>query len=144
MNTEQQKDNRNRLINIACNIVIVVLCIVLFGQGVVFVQRLADYRTDYYTQEDTLRNQVRHKMYIALLDAVCRNEAKEIPVEGDMEQLYAVAHYYEQAMIYNAYVQSGDAQAAAPHYDRMKEYESRMGEYDFVAEEIQEILGFSE
>lgn len=144
MNTEKQNENRNRLINIVCNIIIVVLCIILFGQCASFVFRLAGYHRDYYTEEDTLRNQVRFKSYYSLLDEVFRNEAKDAPMEGDMEQLYAVAHYYEQAMLYHAYMHIGDSEAAAPHYFRMKEYESRMGEYDFAAEEIREILGFSE
>ena len=83
-------------------------------------------------------------MYSSLVDAVFQNEVKDAPVEGDMEQIYAAAHYYEQAMLYHAYMRIGDSEAAAPHYFRMKEYESQMGEYDFAAEEIREILGFLE
>lgn len=58
-----------------------------------------------------------------------------------MEQLYAVAYYYEAAMLYHAHRSVGNDALAEQNYDNMFKYEKQMGFYAFAKDEIWEFLG---
>lgn len=125
------------------NIVIVILCIVLFMQTASLIWYVSEDKWVYnnISDESELFSRLQYQSYDSLLDAVYRNEAGNAPKEGDMEALYAVAHYYENAMMYHAYQTAGDSEKAQARYEKMLEYEAQMGEYAFAKEEILEYLG---
>lgn len=125
------------------NIAIIALCIVLFFQTVFFVKYVIEDKWVYnlVSSEEDLFNRFQYQDYDSLLDAVYQNEARNVAPKGDMEALYAVAYYYENAMMYQAYKTVGDMPKANERHDKMAEYESQMGEYSFAKEEILDYLG---
>ena len=125
------------------NVVIVIFCIVFFIQTASLIWYVVEDKHVYndISDEAELLSRLRYQDYDYLLDAVYKNEVRNVPKEGDMEALYAVAYYYENAMMYHAYQTAGDTVRAKERYDKMSEYEAQMGEYAFAKEEILEYLG---
>lgn len=103
-----------------------------------------DYRRVYTADEMSLISMVSYGQYDTLAENVHRNEAYQAPVKGDMAQLYAVAYYYEAAMLYHAHSEAGNTAQAQRKYDKMQEYEKQMGSYAFAKEEIWESLGMEQ
>ena len=125
------------------NVVIVILCIVMFIQTASLIWYVVEDKHVYndISDDSELLSRLRYQDYDYLLDDVYKNEVRNVPKEGDMEALYAVAYYYENAMMYHAYQTSGDTVKAKERYEKMLEYEAQMGEYAFAKEEILEYLG---
>lgn len=125
------------------NVVIVILSIVLFIQTASLIWYVVGDKQVYnnISDESELFSRLRYQDYDYLLDDVYKNEVRNVPKEGDMDALYAVAYYYENAMMYHAYQTTGDTAKAKERYDKMLEYEKQMGEYAFAKEEILEYLG---
>ena len=125
------------------NVVIVILCIVLFIQTASLIWYVIEDKQVYnnISDESELFNRLRYQDYDYLLEAVYKNEVRNVPKEGDMEALYAVAYYYENAMMYHAYQTAGNTDKAKARYEKMLEYEAQMGEYAFAKEEILKYLG---
>ena len=124
------------------NAVIVILCIVLFIQTASLVWYIVEDEQIYndISGESELFSRLRYQDYDYLVDAVHKNEVRNVPKKGDMEALYAVAYYYENDMMYHAYQTVGNTELAKVRYERMLEYEAQMGEYAFAKEEILEYL----
>lgn len=125
------------------NVVIVIFCIVFFIQTASLIWYVVEDKHVYndISDESELLSRIRYQDYDYLLDAVYKNEVRNVPKEGDMEALYAVAYYYENAMMYHAYQTAGNTAKANARYEKMLEYEAQMGEYAFAKEEILEYLG---
>ncbi len=140
--TQSQPGHARR--DVLLNIIMSVLCFILIVQCFLFIVRLRDYQRVYTADESALISQLTYQEYDMLMDYVYRNEARNVPVTGDMAKIYAVAHYYEAAMLAHAHQTAGNSQPAQQRRAQMQEYEKQMGEYDFVKEEIREILGAEE
>lgn len=130
--------------NLILNIIIIVLCIILFFMTLTFMAEVADYQRVYKMGEESLINCVRYQDYDSLVEYMYRNEARGEAVSGDMEKLYAVAHYYENAVLYQAYKKAGNQNEAQRKYEKMEEYKEWMGEYSFAEEDITQLLGITE
>ncbi|MBO5209560.1 MAG: hypothetical protein J6B68_09490 [Lachnospiraceae bacterium] len=130
--------------NLILNIIIIVLSVVLFFLTIAFLIGIMDYQRGYKVTESDMINYVRYQEYDSLVDTVYNNEANGVKHTGDMEELYAVAYYYENAVLYHAYQVSGDSKGAQEKYHKMEEYESQMGDYAFAKEEIWNLLGITE
>lgn len=127
--------------NLLLNGIVILLCVVLGIQIVTFFRESSDYLKGPETDEALLIQWVSHQNYERLVEDVYRYEALGVPVEGDMAQIYAAAHYYEAAMLYNAHQKAGNAQQAEEKFAQMQTYEEQLGEYAFVKEEIWAFLG---
>lgn len=123
------------------NVLMVVLCLVLLIQAVAFFIDLADYQHVYTADEASLISMVSDRQYDMLVENVYRNEAYDVQKTGDMEQLYAVAYYYEAAMLYHAHRSAGNDAPAGQYYNDMLKYEKQMESYAFAKDEIWEFLG---
>ncbi|MCM1251615.1 MAG: hypothetical protein NC321_02245 [Clostridium sp.] len=129
--------------NKVMNIIIAALSVVLFVQIFLFTGYVLERELvyGYDSDEEDLVNDMKYQDYDNLLNAVHQNEAMGVQKTGEMEALYAVAYYYENAMMYHAYRTAGNREMAQQRYDRMLEYEMQMGEYSFAKEEILDYLG---
>lgn len=129
--------------NLLLNGIVILLSVILFVQVIIFVREAASYQKVYAVDEANLLRMVTNQQYDNLVESVYRNEAQEVPVKGDMAQIYAAAYYYEAAMLYHAHQEAGNVRQAEEAYTRMREYEEQLGEYAFVKEEIKEFLGMA-
>lgn len=127
--------------DILLNGIVILLCVILFVQIFMFIREAADYHNVYWADEVTLIREITDRQYDNLVENVYRNEALGVPVKGDMAEIYAAAHYYEAAMLYNAHQKAGNLKQAQEKYAQMQAYEEQLGEYAFVKEEIEAFLG---
>lgn len=139
--TGQRPGQKRPRRDILLNLIVRALGVILFIQAVVFIGNVIEYQKVYAADEAALIRQVTYQEYDSLVDQVCRNEAMNVPVKGDMAEIYAVAYYYEAAMLYKAHLTAGNTRQAQLKYERMQEFEPQMGEYAFAKEEIWKILG---
>ena len=86
--------------NLILNIIIIVLSVMLFLLTVTFLIETVDYQRSYKVTEGDMINYVRYQEYDVLVECMYSNEANGIKPTGDMEELYAVALYYENAVLY--------------------------------------------
>lgn len=126
--------------NLLLDGIVILLCVILFVQAVTFIREASDYLKPPEIDEGTLIQEVNVRQYERLVENVYRNEALGVPVEGDMAEIYAVAYYYEAAMLYNAHKKAGNEPQAEEKYTQMQMYEEQMGTYAFAKEEIWEFL----
>ncbi|MDE6662329.1 MAG: hypothetical protein K2K46_03200 [Lachnospiraceae bacterium] len=133
---------RKKLFNkdVVLNIIIIVLCVILFGLIAIYTAVYIDSNQLYVSDEQSLIYRVYYRKYNDLVDNVYRNEISEAPVKGDMAEIYAVAHYYENAVLYYAHQIAGNAAQSQMRYERMQEYSGDMGEYADEADNILEYL----
>lgn len=127
--------------DILLNAVIVILCLVLLIQAAAFIVNVLDYQQVYTADEASLIGMVSYGDYDTLVENVHRNVAYGAPVTGNMEQLYAVAYYYEAAMRYLAHRNAGNVEQAEQSYEKMQAYEEQMVPFAFAKDEIWEFLG---
>ena len=126
--------------DVVLNIIIIVLCVILFGLIAIYTAVYIDSNQLYVSDEHSLIYRVYYRKYNDLVDNVYRNEISEAPVKGDMAEIYAVAHYYENAVLYYAHQIAGNAAQSQIRYERMQEYSGDMGEYADEADNILEYL----
>ena len=122
------------------NIIIIVLCVILFGLIIIYAVGYLSYSKAYVYDEHNLLYKVYDQEYNGLAECVYQNEVLEAPVKGDMADIYAVAHYYENAVLYYAHKIAGNAAQSDMRYERMQEYSGSMGEYADEADNILEYL----
>ena len=126
--------------DVVLNIIIIMLCVILFGLIAIYTAVYIDSNQLYVSDEHSLIYRVYYRKYNDLVDNVYRNEISEAPVKGDMAEIYAVAHYYENAVLYYAHQIAGNAAQSQMRYERMQEYSGDMGEYADEADNILEYL----
>ena len=122
------------------NIIIIVLCVILFGLIIIYAATYMNYNKAYVYDEHDLLYKIHDQEYNILTECVYQNEVLEAPVKGDMADIYALAHYYENALLYYAHQMAGNAAQSQMHYERMQGYSEDMGEYADEADVILEYL----
>lgn len=130
--------------NFVFNIIIVVLSVMLILLTFTFAAGVFDYQRDYIMDEEDMIYYVRFQNYHYLTEQMYYQQAKNVKPSEDMKMLYAVAHYYENAVMYQAYAESGESQKAQEKYEKMQQYEGQMGDYAFAKEDIWNLLGITE
>ena len=123
------------------NIIIIVFCVILFGLIIIYAATYMNYNKAYVYDEHDLLYKVYDQEYNGLTECVYQNEVLEAPVKGDMADIYAVAHFYENAVLYYAHQIAGNDAQSDMRYERMQEYTGDMGEY---ADETDNILEYLE
>ena len=122
------------------NIIIIVLCVILFGLIITYAAVYMDSGKIYVYDEHDLLYRIYNQEYNRLAEYVYQNEVLEAPVSGDMADIYAAAHYYENAVLYYAHQIAGNTAQSKMRYERMQEFFGDMGEFADEADEILEYL----
>ena len=130
--------------NILLNIVIVILTIVLFILlGTLAVQTVPhDGRLYSSETAETLTRYVDRQSYNYLVQARHCNEMLGIfSKDGNAYTVpYAASDYYEAALNYKGCSQAGDTDGAAKYKERMDKAKDRLGQYTYIADDIDEFL----
>ena len=122
------------------NVVIVILCIILFLGSIQMFNGLRDAfsrpsRTKY------MENLVSYENYAYLLNSYHEDVVYGGPVSGTKKECYGVAKYFEAASMYRAYLETGDTERAAREKEKMDAAYEEMGEWNMAADSIREKLG---
>lgn len=139
-NNKKVKDKKSSLLNI----IIIVLTVILFFLLVAFIVQTSPRTNTFYTEssaEDLIRR-MNYSGYQRLLESVYENRALGV-TEAEKPELtvpYAIADYYEAAFLYKGYLKA-DNPGAEAYLQTMNEAKSKMGEYAYIADDIDEELG---
>lgn len=122
------------------NIVIIVLCLVLFGGIIIMFQQLND-AFSRPMKTDWLESNVRNENYAYLVANYHEDEVYGGILSETKKECYGVAKYFEAVSMYKAYLQVGDTERAAREKEKMDAAYEEMGDWNIAAESIREKLG---
>lgn len=132
----KRPNNKNLIVNIVLGImaVVCVICAVKFLNEVswTFQQTIAE--------PDILWVYIDHGNYDTLSDAVDRNRAYGVEETKEYTECYAIADYYQAALMYKVKTSLGKTQEAEKYKEQMDKCVEKLGDFMFVVEDIDEIL----
>lgn len=122
------------------NIVIVILCIVLFLGGIQMISALRDAFAR-PSRAKYMENLIRYENYANLLNSYHEDVVYGGLVTEAKKECYGVAKYFEAASMYRAYLETGDTERAAREKEKMDAAYEEMGDWNIAADSIREKLG---
>lgn len=122
------------------NIVIVILCIVLFLGGIQMISALRDAFAR-PSRAKYMENLIRYENYANLLNSYHEDVVYGGLVTEAKKECYGVAKYFEAASMYRAYLETGDTERAAREKEKMDAAYEEMGDWNITADSIREKLG---
>ena len=135
-----KKEKKYRLLNA----VIIIMTIILFFMIVGLIGSTAPRTDSFYDKcsADDLIRKMNFSGYQRLLEAKYENESLGITADTNSSFVvpYAIADYYEAAFNYRGYAGAGDP-GAADYKEEMKQARASMGEYEYIADDIDEFIG---
>ncbi len=138
---EDNTDKKYTLLNAAIVVLTVVLAFMLLG---LFIRTSPRQNTFFeeHTSEDLLRV-MDYSGYQRLVEYKLENDALGVTVEDNPTLAIpnAIADYYEAAFCYTGYMAAGSTDKTAEYKAIMDEAAGRMGDYSYIAGEINEYLG---
>ena len=135
----KKKDKRNILLNI----IIVVLTIAVFCMSLMLISSTRPRGYEYGPETaETMIRQVDRGTYNYLLSGRYLNKMLGVDTSGNDAYAvpYAAADYYEAAFNYKGLLSAGDTAGASAYADKMSEARESLGEYSYVADDIDEFL----
>ncbi len=126
------------------NVVIIILTVIIFILSIVL---FAETRPRMNIREpETARSMLRRLEkgdYSGLVESKYLNELGGFTAKTDSAYTvpYAATDYYEAAFSYNAYARTGDTDRASEYKKVMDESRETLGEYSYLADEIDTFLG---
>lgn len=124
---------------IAMNIVIVALCLLLFGGAIYMIRQL----NDAFSRPVTTRwmeNNISNENYAYLVANYHEDEVYGGHLSESKKECYGVAKYFETAFMYRAYLETGDTERATREKEKMDAAYEEMGGWNIVADSIREKL----
>lgn len=131
---------RQNVVILIMNIVIVVLCLLLVCTGAVMVEELRYAFSTYYS-EDNMGYNVEYGSYDQLAEQCHMLVAEDEHVSRKVREYIGVAQYFEAAFFYKAYEAVGDAERAAGEKAKMEQAYEEMGSWNIVQKDILGKLG---
>ena len=122
------------------NIVIIVLCLVLFW-GTIHMFRQLNYAFSRPAKTNWMENNVQNENYAYLVVNYHEDMMYGGLLSGTKKECYGVAKYFEAASMYRAYLQTGDTDRAAREKEKMDAAYEEMGGWNITADSIGEKLG---
>lgn len=98
-----------------------------------------NYEPSYYNEENYV-SALQNEDYMELLEMTCRDSRLQKEHNDIILSCKAVAHYYEAAALYKAYLTVGNKKAAGIQVQRMEQYASQTGDYQEYVEKINTLL----
>ncbi len=122
------------------NIVIIVLCIflVFYLKGT---KDEIDNALDYYQSTEYLGFTIEQEEYHELAKTYYYNTLGGYESTEEEEECYGVARYYELAVIYKAYLETGNEEMVEAYKEKMLEAEEMMGDWIIAKAGIHKQLG---
>ncbi len=138
--THPVKEKKYRLLNAA----IIIMTIILFFMIVGLVVSTSPRTENYYdaNSADDLIRKMNYSGYQRLVEGKYENEVLGYTADKNESFVvpYAIADYYEAAFNYRGYAGAGDP-GAADYKAAMDKARESMGEYAYIADDIDEYLG---
>lgn len=133
----------NKIVIWIMNIVIVVLSLILF---VMIFLVIAEFRRafDWEKSTDSFGYYMRSEEYFQITPIYHNNVANGYKPDAETAEYYGVAKYFEAALIYNAYMETGNEEMAQVYKEKMQAAKPEMGGWDMAIPSIHKQLGIDE
>lgn len=125
---------------IALDLVIVAMCVVFVCTAASAIVSFHDAYDRGY-KSDSLSYRLRDENYAMLAEMTWKNRTYGKGEDADSQEYYAVADYYEAAILYHLYLESGDADRTEKWLAKMEDAESRLGVFKAEKQKIDQMLG---
>ena len=125
------------------NLVIVALCLVLFGGAIYMFRQLHD-AFSRPVQTQWMENNISNENYAYLIENYHQDEMYGGLLPESKKECYGVAAYFEAASMYKAYLETGDTERAAREKEKMDAAYEEMGGWNIAADSIREQLGLED
>ena len=123
------------------NGVIIVLSISLVIIGLVLISEMRYIDYSYAHDASTFWYAIEDGRYASIVEYRWKNEYSKERPDGEMEQCYAVAEYFEAASLYKVAEAKNDAVASEKYLSIMQEKYKLFEDISYVAEDINQKLG---
>ncbi len=144
MKTDKKNENKTGRRNTLLNIVIVILTFILFCMTIAVVINTKPRVGILYGPEpaQALIRMLERGRYNELMEEKYNNEMEGATVLSNSAYAipYAAADYYEAAINYYGYLSAGEGTLATPYKKTMNESRNALGEYAYVADDIDALL----
>ena len=128
----------------ALNVVIVAMTVILFFMIIGLVASTSPRTNTYYEKSPAsdLIRRMNYSGYFRLMESKYENEALGYTAdkEPELKVPYAISDYFEAAFCYRGYAAANDPDADK-YKNAMDEAKAQMGEYEYIADEINEYIG---
>ena len=119
--------------------VILTLSLVFFIATGVSEMRDVDYTSRYLTEEYYVTT-LQQENYVELLSMTARDSKLGETHSETIKSCKAVAHYFEAASLYKAYVTVNNTKAAGVQIQRMEQYATQTGEFEAYVDKVNNYL----
>lgn len=134
---------KSQIKTVVINLILAGLCVAVVVTAAKVFYEIYDFKTVNARDEAYLIDNLKYGKYDNLLRDVYRNEAKCVETTETMEECYAVAHYYEAAVYYKAYLTAGETEKAEEKKAVMEEQKEMAEILSYAIEEINIRLGLT-
>ena len=118
----------------------IVLSISLVIIGLVLISEMRYMNYSYSYNDSDFWYSIEDGRYASIVEMRWKNEYSKEQPEGEMEQCYAIADYFEAASLYKVAMAKEDAVASEKYLDIMQEKYKIFEDVSFVAEDINQKL----
>lgn len=129
-------------LKLICGIITVILtltCLMMVAAGISEIRDSATV-SSYYLEEEDYISTLQQEDYMQLYDMTCRDCILGKKRSADIKACQAVAHYYQAATLYKAYLLNNDTLPLARQVQQMEQYASQTGDYSEYVEKINQLL----
>lgn len=133
----------NKIVIWIMNIVIIVLSLVLF---VMIFLVIAEFHQAFNRERstDSFGYHMTAEEYFQLVPTYYSNTAYGYEPDAETAEYYGVAKYFEAALIYNAYMETGNEEMEQVYKEKMQAAKPEMGGWDMAIPSIHKQLGIEE
>lgn len=139
----QKRSKKQKMMLIGMNIVIGILCLVLFGRVVSMIESIV-YACSRSVNAGQLERDVRYDDFANLLGDYYTDVTTGARTNSEIKEYYGVARYYEAMLWHRAYMETGDQERASEEQKKADEAYDEMGSWNILAESIGNILSLSD
>ncbi len=139
----QKRSKKQKMMLIGMNIVIGILCLVLFGRVVSMIESIV-YACSRSVNAGQLERDVRYDDFASLLGDYYTDVTTGARTNSEIKEYYGVARYYEAMLWHRAYMETGDQERASEEQKKADEAYDEMGSWNILAESIGNILSLSD
>lgn len=119
--------------------VILTISLIVFVASGIGQIRDANYEPRYLDEEDYVST-LQREDYVNLLEMTSHDTVLGKKHSNTVISCQAVAHYYEAASLYRAFLAIGNTKNASVQVQRMEQFASQTGEFGEYVEKINELL----
>lgn len=123
-------------------IIIFILCLILVVMSIIIVRELTEPASHFEYEGDYLLHEFQRGEYgdtvLSAKRAIVQGKTPEM--SNDYKVAFTILEYFEAASYYKGHLNAGDKEGAEQYKQKMQAAHDKLGEFEFMAEEVDEYL----